>query len=101
MKITVLHVPGCPSMTPLSQHLVDALVDRDDVEVEDQVVTDQQQAAALHMTGSPTLLVDGVDPFAEPGQQPSISCRLYADDDGRIARAPSTTQLRQALTPVG
>ena len=29
------------------------------------------------MTGSPTLLVDGADPFARPGQPPSISCRLY------------------------
>ena len=49
------------------------------------------------MRGSPTLLIDGVDPFAEPGQQPSLSCRLYRDDGGRIAPAPSVRQLRQAI----
>ena len=38
------------------------------------------------MYGSPTLLIDGVDPFAEPGQPPSMSCRLYRDDDGRHIR---------------
>ena len=27
------------------------------------------------MPGSPTLLIDGVDPFAEPGQPPGMSSR--------------------------
>lgn len=49
------------------------------------------------MRGSPTLLIDGVDPFAEPGLRPSLSCRLYHDDDGRTSGAPSASQLRQAI----
>jgi len=49
------------------------------------------------MHGSPTLLIDGVDPFAEPGQPPSLSCRLYRDDDGRTSGAPSAGQLRHAI----
>ena len=49
------------------------------------------------MHGSPTLLIDGVDPFAVPGQPPSMSCRLYRDDDGQASGAPSAGQLRQAL----
>jgi hypothetical protein len=49
------------------------------------------------MRGSPTMLVDGTDPFAEPGQPASVSCRLYRNSDGHIAGAPSVSQLRQAI----
>jgi Alkylmercury lyase len=49
------------------------------------------------MHGSPTLLIDGVDPFAEAGQAPSMSCRLYRDENGQLSGAPSIGQLRQAI----
>ena len=49
------------------------------------------------MHGSPTLLIDGVDPFAELGQPPGMSCRLYRDDEGRTSGAPSVGQLRHAI----
>lgn len=49
------------------------------------------------MRGSPTLLIDGADPFAAPGQPPSMSRRLYRDDDGQASGAPSAGQLRQAI----
>lgn len=49
------------------------------------------------MTGSPTLLIDGTDPFAVPGQAPGLSCRLYRDETGRLVRAPSVEDLRRAL----
>ena len=45
----------------------------------------------------PTLLIDGTDPFAEPGQRLSMSCRQYRDDDGQPAGAPSVSQLRKAI----
>ncbi len=49
------------------------------------------------MHGSPTLLVNGADPFATPDQPPSLSCRLYRDASGRTGPAPSVQALRQAL----
>ena len=39
----------------------------------------------------------GADPFARPGQLPSLSCRLYPDEQGRLGPAPSPGQLRAAL----
>ncbi|WP_324618442.1 organomercurial lyase [Streptomyces sp. XY413] len=48
------------------------------------------------MTGSPTLLLDGIDPFAVAGAPASVSCRLYRDADG----APSIRALRQALAGI-
>ena len=49
------------------------------------------------MTGSPTLLADGADPFARPGLLPAVSCRLYRDEHGRQVPSPSAAQLRAAL----
>lgn len=46
------------------------------------------------MRGSPTLLVNGADPFAAHGQAPSLSCRLYPDGKDGV---PSEDQLRLAL----
>ncbi|MEU4195690.1 alkylmercury lyase family protein [Kribbella sp. NPDC026611] len=50
------------------------------------------------MTGSPTLLLNGTDPFATVTVAPSLSCRLYRGDQGQVVRIPSTDQLRTALT---
>ena len=44
-----------------------------------------------------TLLVNGTDPFAAPGQAPSLSCRLYRDAEGRPGPAQSVEALRRAL----
>jgi hypothetical protein len=50
------------------------------------------------MTGSPTVLVDGADPFRVPGTGPSVSCRLYRGADGSAGGAPSVSELRAALS---
>jgi len=39
----------------------------------------------------------GEDPFAGPGQPPSLSCRLYRDDGGQASGAPSAGQLRLVI----
>jgi hypothetical protein len=65
--------------------------------VSHQVISDEGEAAQWGMHGSPTLLIDGADPFAEPGQPPSMSCRLYRDENGQLSGAPSLGQLRQAI----
>ena len=65
-----------------------------------QVISDEGEAARWGMHGSPTLLIDGADPFAERGQTPSMSCRLYRDENGQLSGAPSVGQLRQAIGQV-
>jgi hypothetical protein len=59
------------------------------------------------MAGSPTLLINGVDPFATAQHcdctrgddcDCGVSCRLYRDHQGRIVAAPSVGQLREAIT---
>jgi hypothetical protein len=97
MHLTVLAVPGCPNMMLLEDRLAQVLEGRHDVSVSRHVIADQEEAARRGMHGSPTILVDGMDPFAEPGQPASVSCRLYRDTDGQLGGAPSVSQLRQAI----
>jgi hypothetical protein len=97
MKLVILQVPDCPNAAVLETRLAPLLAARSDIVLTRQVVTGQADAERLGMTGSPTLLADGVDPFAAPGQPPSLSCRLYRDEHGRPAPAPSPSQLRAAL----
>ncbi|MGH3186334.1 MAG: alkylmercury lyase family protein [Streptosporangiaceae bacterium] len=99
MHLVVLAVPGCPSAQVLDQRLERVLEDHRDVTVSHHVIDDAGEAARLGMHGSPTLLVDGIDPFAEPGQRASVSCRLYRHRHGsRAEGAPSVRKLRQAIS---
>ena len=60
------------------------------------VVQSQREAEQRRFSGSPTILIDGHDPFAEPGAQPRLACRLYATSTGRTG-VPDADALRAAL----
>jgi hypothetical protein len=98
MHLKVLAVPDCPNAPVLKGRLAAVLGGRADVPVSHQMISDESEAARWGMHGSPTLLIDGADPFAEPGQPPSMSCRLYRNDDGQTSGAPSAVQLQQVIT---
>ncbi|MEV1084100.1 hypothetical protein AB0I98_38830 [Streptomyces sp. NPDC050211] len=95
-QIAVLTVPDCPNAPLARQRIADALDGRD-VPVEWVEVTDEADAAQRKMTGSPTILLDGVDPFATAASQPSVSCRLYRHPDGTTDGAPTVADLRRVL----
>jgi hypothetical protein len=97
VHLTVLAVPDCPNVKLLEQHLMLALKGHHDVTVSRHEIGDQDQATRRGMYGSPTLLIDGIDPFAGPGQHASVSCRLFRDDRGRSVSAPSVRSLRNAI----
>jgi hypothetical protein len=95
MRLTILQVLGCPNATTLRDRLGPLISAGDIVTV--RVVDSEDLAAQVGMTGSPTLLIDGVDPFAEQGSSANLSCRLYRDETGHLAGAPSVAQLHRAL----
>jgi hypothetical protein len=99
MKLEILQIPDCPGVALLEQRIAAALAgdQRIDVAITRRVLDNQAAASEAGMTGSPTLLVDGDDPFAEPGLVPSVSCRLYPADGGGVDRAPSVDAIRAAL----
>ena len=97
MELTILSVPDCPNVMLLEQRLAQVIAGRRDITVSRQVIADQDEAARWGMRGSPTILVDGTDAFAEPGEPASVSCRLYRDGSGKADGAPSVSQLRQVI----
>jgi len=97
MELTLLMVPACPNAAAFEERLAAALAGHPGAVIRRQEIADEQQAATAGLHGSPTLLIDGADPFAGSDDAPSLSCRLYRDEAGRAARAPSVAALRQAL----
>ena len=87
MRITVLAVPDCPNAPVAAGRITAALAGRP-ASVELAEVTGEAEAARLGMTGSPAILLDGVDPFAAAGAVPSVSCRIYRGPDGAAERGP-------------
>ena len=96
----VLSVPDCPNIPLLEQRLAEALAGWPAVTVR-RVITSADEAARCGMCGSPTLLVNGHDPFAVPGKGPALACRLYQGDGGRLEGAPTVEALRRALERAG
>jgi len=94
LELTVLAVPDCPNEPVLLERLAEVLADYPDATVTRTVITDEAAAARHGMHGSPTLLVNGTDPFAMEDARAEFSCRLYHGQDGG---APSVTALRKAL----
>lgn len=98
MHLEILQVPDCPNVQLLEQRIEHVLADESiEWELCHVIVDDPRSAERAGMTGSPTLLVDGRDPFAEPDQFPNVSCRLYRDATGAPGGAPTVAALRSAF----
>ena len=97
MRLRILHIPDCPNVGLLEERLRGLVAGRPDIRVARELVASEKHAALIGMAGSPTLLVDGTDPFAGPERATGLSCRLYRDETGRLDRAPSVSQLRHAF----
>ncbi|MER5852385.1 hypothetical protein ABT126_36680 [Streptomyces sp. NPDC002012] len=99
MRIEVVVVKECPNEELAAGRLRQALeaAGLDEADVVTRVVTDQAEAERIGFTGSPTILIDGEDPFAEAGRAQGMTCRLYRTPEG-LDGAPSISQLQQALT---
>jgi hypothetical protein len=59
-------------------------------------VDDLAAAQQMRFLGSPTILIDGIDPFADDALPASLSCRLYRTPIG-LAGSPSVQQLIDIL----
>ncbi|WP_406178078.1 hypothetical protein [Streptomyces canus] len=98
MKIEVLVVPECRHRKLVEERLRQALNESglSTTGFTTRVIADLAEAESSWFKGSPTILIDGRDPFAEDGSVPSLACRVYRSLDGP-AGAPSVDQLQRAL----
>ncbi|WP_198358378.1 hypothetical protein [Streptomyces fildesensis] len=98
MNIELLVVPDCPHEKPAAEQLrrtLDELGLRG-VGFATRVISDQGQAEEVGFAGSPTVLIDGRDPFAESSNSVGLSCRMYRTVKG-LSGLPDPGRLRQAL----
>lgn len=97
MKVTLRYFDDCPGWRVTDERLQLALEQvgaRADVEYE--VVDTAERAEAVGFQGSPTVLIDGRDPFWDASLETGLSCRLYDTGEGREG-SPSLAQLVDAL----
>lgn len=99
MRIELLYFDDCPNWMAADARIADALavLGRADVEVERRSVETVEQAEALGFLGSPTIRIDGTDPFTTGSEQVGLSCRLYSTPAG-LSGTPTTEQLLKVLS---
>lgn len=97
MELTVQYFRDCPNWMTLVERLYELTVTRPDVSIRLQPVETADQAEEVGFVGSPTLLVDGRDPFVQPGRPAGLACRVYQTPDGP-AGLPSRAQLAELIT---
>lgn len=96
--VTIQYLPGCPNLelarTRVSQAVARLATAAPEVRV--QEIHDEAEAERTGFHGSPTVLVDGVDPFTGADCPVSFSCRMYPHDGGADG-APSIEELMVAM----
>ena len=98
MRVQLLYFDGCPNWQLAEDRLHEALaaLDNGGIEVERVLISTPEMAQAWSFHGSPSILVDGLDPFAEPGAGVGLSCRIYRTPSGP-GGAPTVSQMVEAL----
>jgi len=98
MTVSLLYFDGCPNWHVAHERLRAALVavGRPDAEIEHVLVSTPEEAEAAQFRGSPTVLVDGRDPFSDPDVPVGLACRLYRTEQG-LAGSPTVEQLVAVL----
>ena len=99
MKITLQYFEGCPHWRLADERLRKVLeaFGPKNVRLEYQKIDSPETAERLGFHGSPSILVDGRDPFASAFEPVGMSCRAYSTEEG-VQGAPSEAQLRALLT---
>ncbi len=97
VAITIQYFDGCPHWKNAHQLLGEVLDEAQIAAVLKTQVIDTPELAQKHsFRGSPTILINGHDPFADPDAPIGLSCRFYITPDG-TAGTPTKYQMKEAL----
>jgi hypothetical protein len=97
MEILVLTVPNCPNAPLAEQRLARALEGRTRAMVKRLLIEDMAEAERYGMRGSPTLLINGDDPFSDPSEPTSVSCKFSPAGKGQRGEVPTVEAIIDAL----
>ena len=99
MQVELFYFDGCPNWTVANDRLREALksAGRAEVAVERHLVETAEEAERVGFTGSPTIQINGRDPFATGSEQVGLACRVYTTPNG-VDGAPTVEQLCEVLS---
>jgi hypothetical protein len=100
LTIEVLYVTGCPHAETTVALLRDVLLAKglEATPIDRILVETKAEAERLDFHGSPTVRVNGRDVAPLPsGAAPSLACRLYPANEGRLTPLPPIDALVAAL----
>ncbi len=92
-----MYFDDCPNWKVTDELLHELADEIEDLTIHHRYVGTPEDAEKYQFRGSPSVLVDGVDPFADADDPVGLSCRVYQTPDG-MAGSPTLEQLRNALT---
>ena len=96
MEITIQYFADCPNWKTTAAHLNTLVGEGLDATIDYEPIDTHELAVARDFHGSPTVLIDGHDPFADKDAPIGLACRIYVTDHGP-AGSPSISQLRHAI----
>jgi hypothetical protein len=96
LDVTLLYFDGCPNWLIMKQNLQELSLEFPEMNVTLRTVETPEEAERLTFHGSPSIQVNGDDPFADSSAPAGFSCRVYPTPDG-LAGAPTRGQLSDAL----
>lgn len=96
MNVTLLYFDDCPNWLEADGHLRTLASEYPEMIIERRLVETVEDAETTRFHGSPSIIVNGVDPFAEEDAPVGLSCRMYQTSNGP-AGSPTLDQLRDAI----
>lgn len=96
MEIVLQYFDGCPNWKVAEERLGVIAAERPDITVTRQLVGTLDEAERVGFRGSPSILIDGSDPFADPDAGVGLACRIFQTPHGP-AGAPTLQQLRAVV----
>ena len=96
-RVTLQYFDGCPNWETTDKILSELVAEGWDMTVEYELIDTYEKAKERGFSGSPTVLVNGVDPFAHDSTAPGLACRIFQTETGPDG-SPSIHQLRRAMT---
>jgi len=98
VRISLRYFDACPNWEIALDRIGEALESTDlraEINLEEVTAADAQR---LRFVGSPTILIDGIDPFQTEDASFGLSCRVYPTERG-LEGSPSVAQLATVLAP--
>ncbi len=97
VQVTIQYVEGCPHIDATYKLVAEILESRRSPGLlRTRLVNSVKDAENLRFQGSPTVLVDGKDPFLDPNAPVGLACRLYVSAE-TTSGVPPREELEQVL----